>query len=58
MYFDGTSIPIFSGGIAVSMIESINDIQDNYASHKLPSLIITAGKDKLVDNKGARTFHS
>ena len=54
--FDHTATPHLSGGILKSWIEAIMDIQDNSSKHTLPTLILTAGKDKFVDNKGAREF--
>lgn len=56
-YFDGTSIPLISGGIALSFMEAITDVHDNQHKHTTPTLLLTGGKDKIVDNKGAREFH-
>lgn len=57
-YFDGTQIPLVSGGIALSMMEAIADVHDFQHTHTYPTLLLTGGKDKIVDNKGARDFHS
>ena len=45
-----------SGGICVSMLDKIKDIKDNWQKHTLPTLVLTAGKDKIIDNAGARDF--
>ena len=47
---------LISGGISVGMMDKIDDVRDNYSKHTLPVLLLTAGKDKVVDNKGAREF--
>ena len=53
---DGTQMALISGGVSVSMMDKIDDIKANYDKHTLPVLLLTAGKDKVVDNKGAREF--
>ena len=53
---DGTRSALMSGGVCVSMLDKIKDIKDNFSRHSLPTLVLTADKDKIVDNKGARDF--
>ena len=54
---NGTQCPFVSGGISCSMMDCLKDIDDFSHRHTLPTLLITAGKDKVVDNSGARDFH-
>lgn len=53
---DGTAMPIISGGVAWTMMEAIGDVNTFAHRHTLPTLILTGGKDKIVDNAGAREF--
>mmetsp|Transcript_16955 Transcript_16955/g.26113 ORF Transcript_16955/g.26113 Transcript_16955/m.26113 type:complete len:212 (-) Transcript_16955:405-1040(-) len=52
--FDGKGIAITSPGILAAWIDAIHDIEANYDAHQLPFLIVIGGKDKVVDNLGAR----
>ena len=57
MDMNGTVFPLLSGGISCSMIDCINDVGTFSHRHTLPVLLLTAGKDKVVDNLGAREFY-
>ena len=50
---DGMCLPIISGGISISMMDNIRDVNQFASRHTLPTLIFNAGKDKIVDIKGA-----
>jgi|DEB0MinimDraft_12_1074336.scaffolds.fasta_scaffold117220_1 alpha-beta hydrolase superfamily lysophospholipase len=54
---DGTALPIVTAGISDTMMDAVKDCVDFAHKHTLPTLLITAGKDKIVDNVGAREFH-
>ena len=53
MNIDGTVAPIISGGICDSMVNSVQDIQDNASKMTYPYMLLLASKDIVVDNKGA-----
>ena len=53
MNIDGTCAPIISGGIACSMIDSLQDIHDNASKMEYPYLMLLASKDIVVNNKEA-----
>ena len=57
MDMNGTQCALISGGISCSMMDCLNDIGHFSHRHTLPTLLITAGKDKVVDNLGAREFY-
>jgi len=55
-FIDGTALPIISGGVADSMMHAVYDVNAFAHKHNLPVLVLTGGKDKIVDNVGARDF--
>lgn len=55
-YVDGTALAVVSGGLGWSMMYAVSDCVNFAHRHTLPTLVVTAGKDKVVDNKGARDF--
>lgn len=55
---DGTQAPFVNARMVTSMGDSIRDIKDNAHKHEVPVLIMLAGKDKIVDNQGARDFYA
>lgn len=56
-FIDGTALPIVSGGICDGMADAVGDTVAFAHKHTLPTLVLTAGKDKIVDNVGAREFY-
>ena len=50
-------LPIISGGISISMMDNIRDVNHFAPKHTLPTLVFNAGKDKIVDIKGALDFY-
>ena len=57
MVLTGTAMPMMSAGLASSMDTCIQDLKANRKKHTLPTLVLTGGKDKVVDNVGAREFY-
>lgn len=54
MNVDGRGMPIVSPRIIKSMVETLNDAQSNAKKFDLSFQMIVGGKDKIVDNAGAR----
>ena len=55
---DGTNVTYVAPKTCESMASSISDIHAYSSRHTLSTLLLVAGKDKIVDNKGARDFYS
>ena len=53
---NGTTHPTVSGQSFSSMVDCVQDVQDNQHNHTVPYLLLLAGKDKIVDNVGANNF--
>lgn len=58
MQIDCTNVPIISIGIIKSMSQAIHDLHTFAKDHTIPTLVLNAGKDKIVDIKGGREFYT
>jgi len=58
MCTDASSSPVLSPGNLVGCMQAMDDVAHQAKAHKYSFLMMTAGKDKLVENKAAVTFYS
>ena len=58
MQIDCTTLPVVSIGVIKSWDQAIHDIHTFAKNHTIPTLVLNAGKDKIVDIKGGRDFYT